>query len=118
MATKKTEENPLSNIPAEVLKEVMAEQKQFADGVLEYDLPDALEDVAHPLTMGEKKQYKKYDLQNVDGVEEIDDLIVELLSKRGLATGDIDGFAYSDLLMWVRKVCYGTFHLKKLVAKK
>lgn len=120
MAVKKeNKEETLKDISPEIMKVIMEEQSAFADNILNYELPDVLEDCSQPFTMGEKKKYsKKYDVKNIDGVDEIDDFIDELLAERGIPSKEIDDLKYSDLLTWARKVCYGTFHLKKIVAKK
>ena len=117
--SKKTEE-PKIELSLEAMKEIYKEQEEFANAVVDYDLPDMLEDVSKPLSFGEKKKLKKFDLKKIDTMsdDDLDRLIVELLSLRGLKDEDIDPLEYSDLQMWVRKVVLTTFNMRVIAKKK
>lgn len=118
MAQKKTN-NKIEDMPIEILKEIQEEQKQLVNEIVEYELPQVLEDVAEPLSFKEKRELsKKYKLQEIDTMEEskLDDLISDLLTKRKVE--DIDDLMYSDLIMWVRKIVITTFNIKVIATKK
>lgn len=120
MATKTNEKkdtNELNQLPPEVLKEVFQEQQDFVDNVFNYDLNDELDEYSQPLTLKEKKTLKKYDLQNVDAEKDFDGLIMDLAELRGIDDELVDNQAYSELSIWVRKVSYGTFNLKRAAKK-
>lgn len=116
---KKTEENNqgLESLPQEVIKEVLKEQKDFRDDIFDYELSETLDEFSQPLKMKEKKELKKYDLQNVDAEKDFDGLIMDLAKLRGVSNDIIDAQEYSELSIWVRKVCYGTFDLRRAAKK-
>lgn len=117
MAMKKTNEK--IDIPIEVIKEIQEEQKQLVNEIVDYELPQILEDVAEPLSFKEKRELsKKYKLQDIDTMDEskFDDLVGDLLAKRNVE--DIDDLKYSDLIMWVRKIIITTFNTKVIATKK
>jgi len=122
MAVKKANdkvETPAINLSPELIKEIQTEQKELIDSILEYELPEELEDKAEPLTFKEKRELsKKHKLQEIDTMEDkdLDDLIGDMLEKRHIA--DIDNLKYSDLQMWVRKIIITTFNTKVIATKK
>ncbi len=109
----KKQELNVNELPDELVKKIFAEQEEFANDVFNYNLPDELNDVSSPLTLKEKRSLKKYNLSNVDTEEDFDGLIIDLAKLRGISDEIIDNQAYSDLSIWVRKVAYGAFNLKK-----
>jgi len=120
MATKnkKIEEtNELNSLPPEFLKEVYKENQDFVENVFNYDLNEELDNFSEPLTLREKKSLKNYELENVDAEEDFDGLIMDLAKLRGFDDELVDNQAYSELSIWVRKVCYGTFNLRRAAKK-
>jgi len=110
---KKEQELMLNELPEELMKKIFEEQKEFTEDVFNYNLNETLDDVSQPLTLKEKRSLKKYNLQNVDAEDDFDGLILDLAKIRGLSDETIDNQRYSELAIWVRKVAYGTFDLKK-----
>lgn len=120
MATKintKKETNDVSTLPPELLKEIYKEHEDFVDDIFEYELNEELDNYSQPLTLREKKSLQKYDLQNVDSIKDFDGLIMDLAELRGVDDELVDNQAYSELGIWVRKVCYGTFNLRRAAKK-
>lgn len=107
----------LGDLPPEVIRDIISEQEKFADDIFSYDLNEALDDYAEPLTLKEKKSLKKYDLKSVDTEDEFDDLISDLAKLRGISEDVIENQPYSELGIWVRKVCYGTFNVRRAAKK-
>ena len=116
----KKENEPKLELSVEAMKEIYKEQETITGGIMEYTLPDALEDVAHPLAFGEKRKLKKFDLKKVDSMDDdkMDSLLIELLELRGIKNDVVDALAYSDLQMWVKKVAITTFNTKIIATKK
>jgi len=113
-------EEPKIELSLEAVKEVYKEQQESIKEVVDYELPEILEDVANPLTFGEKKKLKKHNLTDLDALDEkeMDDLLVDLLELRNISEKDVDILAYSDLQMWIRKVVITTFNTKVIATKK
>jgi len=116
---KKTEE-PKIELSLEAVKEVYKEQEENIKSIVDYALPDVLEDIAYPLTFGEKKKLKKHNIKQVDTLDDdkLDDLLLELLELRKVDSETIDAMAYSDLQIWVRKIAILTFNTKAIATKK
>ena len=47
---------PKIELTLEAMQEIYKEQEQFQDAVLDYELPQILDDVSNPLTFKEKKK--------------------------------------------------------------
>jgi len=116
---KKTEE-PKIELSLEAMKEVYKEHEENIKEIIDYELPDLLEDIAYPLTFGEKRKLKKYDLKKVDILEdeELDELLIEIMTLRNIDAKDIDAIPYSDLQMWIRKIAILTFNTEVIATKK
>jgi hypothetical protein len=111
---------PKIELSLDAIKEVYKEQEQNIKEIIDYELPSILEDVANPLTFGEKKKLKKHKIIEIDSLKEesLDDLLVDLLTLRNISDDQIDKIPYSDLQMWVRKVAITTFNTKVIATKK
>ena len=115
---KKTkQQEALESLPVEVVKNIIEDQKTFIDDVLDYEISKDLESSSYPLKLKEKKKLSKYNIENVDAEEKFDDLLTDLAKMRGVDSDILDEQEYGELSIWVRKICYGAFNLRKVVKK-
>lgn len=95
--------NLTNNIPAEMLLNISKEQKELVESILSKKLPSELENIAMPLKLKERKEFK--DFLNGDNKEYDEvDFAVELAEQRGMALEILEEFEVSDLLMFAKKV--------------